>query len=308
MPRPRTAPITTGIVRSHRRTPSSAPARPAVGRLPCAPGAPDVVRAAPYELHRRLVPDQEPLGRLDGRQLAQPPEAEREQAADARRVRAWPSGVPYGSTKSRLKMDRPRTKAIETADDDLHRPAGRRPLRHDALAHVDFLARRLGERAQHLAQTRAAQPGVEDEGGDDDVGGGVVDLVGELLERLGERGAGAQPVDERVQVRAQDGRRGACRRGDGLFQADRAGDGVAQRLRPGGERLDAPHAGASPRRRRRRAVPEEDEDAGRDAGHRPAGEQQYDEADDGAERAALAGEPDQLARALARPSASRGRA
>ena len=164
-------------------------------------------------------------------------------------------------------------------DHDLHAAPGGAPLGLDPAAHVELLAGRYGERAEHVAQTGAAQPGVEDQGGDDQVGRGVVELVGEQPERVGQRHPGAQPVDERSQVRAERGGRGPDRGRDGLFQAGRAGDGVAQRLGPGGQPLQPPHRGALLRRaageaaarrtRGARLATADDRPAGQHEHHRP---------------------------------------
>ena len=85
---------------------------------------------------------------------------------------------------------------------------------------------------------------------------------------------GAQPVDQRVQMRAQH-RGGGPRRGrDGLLKADRAGDGVAQRLGPGGQRLQPARSPAVPRRAAERRIPKASEQRRRDGEPRPPGQQQ----------------------------------
>ena len=53
-----------------------------------------------------------------------------------------------------------------------------------------------GQRGQHVAQARAAQLRVEHQRGDDQVGAGVVEVVGELLERGRERRTHPEPVGE----------------------------------------------------------------------------------------------------------------
>jgi hypothetical protein len=61
---------------------------------------------------------------------------------------------------------------------------------------VELLASRLREGPEHVTQSRAAQPRVEDERGHDQVGRRVVEVVGELQQCAGQRLAYAQPIDE----------------------------------------------------------------------------------------------------------------
>ncbi len=125
-----------------------------------------------------------------------------------------------------------------------------------------------------------AQPGVEHERGDDGVGARVVEVVGEGEQRVGQRLADAQPVDQQVERRAQDRRRRLDAGRDRLLEADRAGDGVAQGLGPDREALQAQDRQPLLAARPGDAVPVGDEQADADGRDRPAGEQQHDDADD----------------------------
>ena len=152
-------------------------------------------------------------------------------------------------------------------------------------AHVEFLAGRGGQRAEHVAQAGTAQPGVDDQRGDDQVGAGVVQVVGEHPQRVGQRHPGVQPADQRGQ-RLGQGRRGDPQRGrDGLLQADRAGDRVAQRLGPDGQALQPGHRPALAGRAGEPA-PAVGEDGRAHPGYRPPGGHQRHDADQRGHRAA----------------------
>ena len=150
-----------------------------------------------------------------------------------------------------------------------------RPAGVDPPTHLELVARRVGQRGEHVAQARPAQLGVEHQRGDDQVGAGVVEVVGELLQR---RAAAAYaPGDGRTAPPARSGSRaprrsrspGSPARGRPRRRWCRA----ATRSRPPG-----PPAGRS-RPARRGAPPNsagqaKTSSAGRRGEHRPAGEQQ----------------------------------
>ncbi|MGW4791488.1 hypothetical protein ACWEPC_03590 [Nonomuraea sp. NPDC004297] len=123
-------------------------------------------------------------------------------------------------------------------------------------------------------QAGAAQPGVEDERGHDEVGRGVVEFVGEAGQRVRQRHPGVQPVDEGAQVRPEHGRGGPDGRRDGLFESGGAGDRVAQRLGPGGQPFQAAHGGALLARAARQPAPGEHEQHRAHRHDRPAGNDQ----------------------------------
>ena len=131
-----------------------------------------------------------------------------------------------------------------------------------------------------LAQTGAAQAGVHDEGGDDEVRRGVVEVVGELAQRRRQGDAHAHAVRQEGQVLTEDRGGGVDGGGDGLLQAHGAGDGVPQRLRPGGQGLDLGGGELlllGPAEEQR---PHEDEHTGGDGQDDPAREQQDAQTDD----------------------------
>ncbi len=106
------------------------------------------------------------------------------------------------------------------ADHDLDAAPGALASGLDPLAHVELGARGVGERGEHLAQTRSAQPGVEDQRGDDQVGAGVVEVVGEALQRVRQRHprpAAGRPscrsCGRRSRARRRTPRRGSPARG-----------------------------------------------------------------------------------------------
>jgi hypothetical protein len=119
-------------------------------------------------LGRRDGRAEQPLRYVEPGQLAQPDDAERVDPHDDGQhelpedavVRLQEAVVEHGQEDRHQHRDR---------DDDLHAAPGGPPAGVDLAAHVEFLADRVGERAEQVAQARAAQPGVDDQRRDDHV-------------------------------------------------------------------------------------------------------------------------------------------
>ncbi len=217
--------------------------------------------------------EQEPLGHLEGSQPAHPGEPGAEAGQDQQQDHLA-DGAGVGLDVGTVEQRQAEHERHRDAHDDLHAAAGAGAAGVDPAAHLQLVARGARQRRQHVAQARAAQPGVEHQRGDDQVGAGVVEVVGELLQRGGQRRTHPQPVGEVGQLVADRRRGGGGRGRDRLLEADRAGDRVAQRLGPRGQALQAgdrhPLGARAPEQRGR----EEDQQAGGGGQHHPAGEQQ----------------------------------
>ena len=217
--------------------------------------------------------------RLDAGQAPHPEHADGEERHDDEQHQlALHAGV--GGHEAPVEDGQPQHDDDGEDDDDLGRAPGAGAGGADALAHVELGAGRVRQGAEELTQTGPAQAGVHDEGGDDEVRRGVVEVVGELSQRRRQGDAHAHAVRQQGQVLTEDRGGGVDGGGDGLLQTHGAGDGIPQRLGPGGQGLDLGGGellllGSAEEQR-----PDDDQQAGGDGQDDPAGEQQDTQADD----------------------------
>ena len=203
----------------------------------------------------------------------QPVEPGRVQRRDDHQHELAARGCRTPARKCRLKMASRTATPTEKPTTNMRAEPGGPALARSTLRRMSSSSRTdAGQRAEQVSQAGAAQPRVDDQRGQDEVGARVVQVVGEPAQRLGQRHPGVQPVHQRGQRLPEGGRGGPQRGRDRLLQPDRARDRVPQRLGPGGQPLQPGHGAPARRPRRRQPVPAQDQQRDPDAGDHPAGE------------------------------------
>ena len=157
-----------------------------------------------------------------------------------------------GRCRSRLNTTRNTAKPDGHRDHDLHAAAQLGAAGGDLAPHLQFLPGGGRQPGQHLTEPVTAAAGVQDQRGDHQVRGRVVQLRGQVQQRPVHRHPRPDLPHQPDQRRAGSTVRGVHRgRGDGVFQAGVRGDGVPQRLGPRDQRLqggDLPLLGVRRRR------------------------------------------------------------
>jgi hypothetical protein len=95
-----------------------------------------------------------------------------------------------------VEQGQPQGQAHRDAHHDLGTTAGGPALCVHLAAHVQLFPDRTGQRAQQVPQARAAQLGIDHQRGDDEVGAGISQVVGEPAQRLGHGNPGVQPFHQ----------------------------------------------------------------------------------------------------------------
>ena len=161
-----------------------------------------------------------------------------------------------------------------SGDGDQQQPPGVRAglgaVGLDLAPHGYVLGEASRQLGQHPRQPRPAQLRTQQQGGDDQVPGGVVEVVGEGQQRPGRRPARLQPRGQRRHLCRDRLGRGAGRANQRLLQAAACSQHVGSAAHPLLKRLQPLHRGVAPGELRQQPRHTDDRQPGQHASDRPA--------------------------------------